>query len=199
VQEELIALLSGRRGHFRMESGYHSERWFNLNALFADLARLQPFVRELARQLAPLGPGVVCGPESGGARLAEMIARELGCASCPTERHDNPAAAGLFPVEYRVPARRRDDLRGKAVVIVDDAISAGSAIKGSHASLVAAGARPVACGALVIFGDKADRFATEHQLPLFSVARASFAMWPPAECPLCRSGLALEAVSDATS
>jgi orotate phosphoribosyltransferase len=39
---DLPALLAGRRGHFRMESGYHSELWFNLDRLFDDPAACSP-------------------------------------------------------------------------------------------------------------------------------------------------------------
>ena len=51
MRDELITLLDGRRGHFQMESGYHSEQWFALDSLFEDRARLQPFAAELARRL----------------------------------------------------------------------------------------------------------------------------------------------------
>ena len=40
---ELLTLPADRRDHFQMDSGYHSERWFDLNALFADRERLLPF------------------------------------------------------------------------------------------------------------------------------------------------------------
>lgn len=40
MQDQLIALLAGRRGRFQMESGYHSEPWFDLGRLFADRKRL---------------------------------------------------------------------------------------------------------------------------------------------------------------
>jgi hypothetical protein len=33
MPSDLLGLLAGRRGHFRMESGYHSELWFNLDKL----------------------------------------------------------------------------------------------------------------------------------------------------------------------
>lgn len=79
---------------------------------------------------------------------------------------------------------------------MDDAISAGSAVRGTHADLLACGAKPVACGALIIFGDRADTFAIEHQLTLEAVARMSFGMWKPSECPLCKSGLPVERASD---
>jgi len=197
MQAALLALLAGRRGHFRMESGYHSERWFDLDALFADRERLQPFVRELARKLGAHRIDAVVGPVTGGAMLAEMIGADLGVESFHADRIEPPAAAGLFPIKYLVPAAQRERLRGRSVAIVDDAISAGSAVKGTYTDLLACGAEPVACGALIIFGDAADKFAAEKAMQLESIARMSFGIWKPDECPLCRAGTAFEKVSDA--
>jgi orotate phosphoribosyltransferase len=181
-----------------MESGYHSELWFNLDALFENenRSRLQPFVDQLARQLAVHHIEAVCGPMTGGAKLAGMIGAALGIESFHTDRFETPAATGLFSVRYLVPTSQRERLRGKSVAIVDDAISAGSAVKGTHADLLACGAKPVVCGALIIFGDRAEQFAADQGLALESAARMSFGMWLPTDCPLCRSGVPLETVSD---
>ncbi len=191
-------LLSGRRGHFQMESGYHSEWWFDLGSLFDHPDELRPFVSQLARRLLPHRPDAVCGPMTGGARLAEMIASELGIACFVAERFDTPAATGMFPVEYRIPTAQRHKVRGTSAAIVDDAISAGSAVRGAYADLVACGARPVALGALVVFGGAAARFAAETGLALVGIARMPFDLWLPADCPLCRAGIALEAVAART-
>jgi orotate phosphoribosyltransferase len=195
MQAELIELLAGRRGHFRMESGYHTERWFELASLFAEPERLHPFVVELARRLRSHRIDAVCGPVTGGARLARLIADELGVAYLFTERFET-ADAGLFPVRYLVPRASRETARGKRVAIVDDAVSAGSAVRGTHADLVACGALPVAIGALFVFGEAAAQFAAERGLALEGIARMQFGLWRPEECPLCRAGHALEAVSD---
>jgi orotate phosphoribosyltransferase len=193
---DLLTLLAGRRGPFRMESGYHSEWWFNLDRLFDDPARLQPFVAELARRLAAHRIEAVCGPMTGGAKLAGLVAAQLGIESFHTERFESPDATGLFPVRYLVPAPQRTQLRGQRIAIVDDAISAGSAAKGTHADLLACGAKPVACGALIIFGHAADKFAADHDLNLEGIARTSFNLWQPEECPLCKAGRPMEKVSD---
>ncbi len=193
---DLFALLAGRRGHFQMESGYHSEQWFELDRLLAQRERLQPFVSQLAQRLAPYRVDAICGPMTGGAKLAELIAAELGVAYFFTERFEPPQATGFFPVRYTVPAEARERVRGKAIAIVDDAISAGSAIRGTHADLIACGARPVAMGALFVFGEAADKFAAEHRLGLEAIARMSFGIWKPTECPMCRAGVPLEKVSD---
>jgi orotate phosphoribosyltransferase len=214
---DLLALLAGRRGHFQMESGYHTEAWFELDRLFADADRLQPFVLEFAQRLAHHRVEAIVGPETGGATLAKMIADEMGPRPAPTasdaaadndrslaipsfatKRIEAPAATdGLFPVRYQIPSAAREKLLGLRVAIVDDAISAGSAVRGTFADLRACGARPVALGALIIFGDAAAPFARENRLAIEAIARTSFAMWKPDACPLCRVGTPLEKVSDA--
>lgn len=197
MSNALLSLLVGRRGHFQMESGYHGEQWFDLEALFKERSRLQPFADELAELLSPHRLDAICGPMTGGAKLATMIATSLNCEYFSTDRIAPPGATGLFPVRYRAPSPQREKLRGKAVAIVDDAISAGSAVRGTHADLLACGARPVALGALFVFGDAAARFAAENNLPLEAMVRMPFGLWKPAECPLCKAGVPFEHVSDA--
>lgn len=197
MQDQLIQLLAGRRGHFEMESGFHSERWFQLDPLFEQPERLRPFVSELARRLSAHRIEGICGPMTGGAKLARRIADEVGIECFHTERIEQPGATGLFSVKYRLPEVQRAAVRGKAVAIVDDAVSAGSAARGTLADLLACEARPVALGALFIFGTAAERFAAEQGLALEGIARMSFGMWKPAECPLCAAGGIAEKVSDA--
>lgn len=196
VQDQLIQLLAGRRGHFEMESGFHSELWFQLDSLFEQPERLRPFVSELARRFSTHAVDAVCGPMTGGAKLARMIADELGIACFHTERIEPAGAAGLFSVKYRLPEAQRAAVGGKAVAIVDDAVSAGSAARGTLADLLVCEARPVALGALFIFGTAAERFAAAQGLALEGIARMSFGMWKPAECPLCAAGGIAEKVSD---
>lgn len=195
--EPLLALAAGRRGHFRMESGYHSERWFELGRLFDRPERLRPFVATLAQRLARHRVEAVCGAMSGGARLAELLAAELGVASCFTERFAPAQAGGMFPVRYQIPAAQRATVRGRRVAVVDDAFSAGSAARATYADLLACGARPAAFGALLVFGDAMPRFAAELNLPLEAAARVDFRMWLPADCPAQRARVALEAVAEA--
>jgi orotate phosphoribosyltransferase len=189
------ALLDVRRGHFQMESGYHSGSWFELGPLFDHPQELRPFVSELARRLAAHGPDAVCGPMTGGAELARLIAAELSIGCFEAERFEVPDATGLFPVKYRLPEAERHKARGRSVAIVDDAISAGSAVRGTHADLVACGARPVALGALVVFGDTAAQFAAETSLALEGIERMPLDMWQPADCPLCKAGVAVDRAS----
>lgn len=191
-----MALLAGRRGHFKTESGYHSEWWFELDRLFDEPARLQPFVVQLAQQLADYRVEVICGPMTGGALLAERVAAELGCTYVFTERIVPAGKSGLFPVAYRVPEVHRAGLRGRTIAIVDDAVSAGSAARGTYADLIACEARPAVLGALFAFGPAAAQLAAAHQLGLVALASLPLGVWRPEECPHCRAGLPLEALTD---
>ncbi len=199
MSSALLDLLSGRRGHFRMESGYHSETWYDLDSLLGRRERLAPFLADLAARLAPHRPDVICGPETGGARLAAAVAPLLGLPAVATERiAPSPTATpSLFPVRYEIRTADRPHLAGRRIALIDDAISAGSAIRGSHASLVAAGAVPVVVGALFVFGGGAADFATRHGLALEFIAAPDYRLWLPENCPHCARGVPVESVSDA--
>jgi orotate phosphoribosyltransferase len=158
------------------------------------MVALRPFVVELARRLKAYAPDLVVGPATGGAILAQVVAAELGKAALSAERIVVPDATGLFPVRYEVARESRDALRGKRVAIVDDAISAGSAVRGTLHDVIVAGATPIALGALLIFGEAAEPMAKKGGLPLVAVARRGLGMWRPEECPLCRVGQPTESV-----
>lgn len=190
MKEQLLSLLSARRGHFLLESGHHGNLWLDLDALFVRPAALRPFARDLARQLGGHGVEAVVGPLVGGAFVAEMVAAELDARFAFAERR---ASAG--GVTYAIPDAFHDHLRGRTVAIVDDAINAGSATRATVAALAALGARPVAVGALLILGETALPFFAANRLAVESVARLANELWEPAACPLCAAGVPLSSPS----
>src|SRR5438105_3970486 len=97
-----LELVAARRGHFRLESGYHGALWLDLNALFAVGPRIAPFVSALANALRPYAVSAVCGPLQGGAFLAQLVAQALDVEFCFTERVSAPEPAGLFKARYRL-------------------------------------------------------------------------------------------------
>src|SRR5438067_2286641 len=72
----------------------------------------------------------------------------------------------LFPVDYRIARALREQVRGRRVAIVDDAIGAGSAVRATFADLVALGGVPVVIGALVLMGSVGSRFGADQDLAL---------------------------------
>ena len=187
-----LDIVSGRRGHFRLESGHHGGLWLDLDPLFARPRRIEPFVVSLTRALRPHAVTAVCGPLLGGAFLAQLVARALDVEFCFTERVMPSQPAGLYPVRYRLPMALARRVQGKRIAIVDDVMSAGSALKGTWEELRAHGAAPVVAGALLVLGSTGADFFAERGLAVEAVARDDYPLWLPARCPLCASGVPLE-------
>src|SRR6185503_7118830 len=106
----------------------------------------------------------------------------------------NPTRDTLFPVEYRLPGAQLPLVRDRRVAIVNDVISAGSAVRGAYAHLQGLDAQVVAIGSLAVLGTPFVTFAREHALPLEALAHVPHNLWTPAECPLCQRGVQVEAV-----
>jgi orotate phosphoribosyltransferase len=193
MSESLIGSVPARRGHFVLESGHHSDLWLDLELLFLHPKLIEQSVARLSEMVRPLSPEAVCGPLVEGAFVALMVASRLDVEFCYAERFETEQAEGdLFPIEYRVPHSLREQLRGKRVAIVNDVISAGSAVRGTYFDLLACGAEPIALGALLVLGDPTGRFVEQVGIPLISVGRHPFDLWTPSECPLCAAGTTLE-------
>jgi orotate phosphoribosyltransferase len=189
-----LTLAAARPGHFQLESGHHSGLWLDLDSLFADPRRIKPFVDTLADALRPHQVSVVCGPLLGGAFLAQLVAQTLAAEFCFTERVMPAELDGLFQARYVLPPAFRQRLRGKRIAIVDDVMSAGSALRGTYAELKTQDAAPVVAGALLVLGSMGADFFAGKGLAVEAAARASYDLWLPADCPLCIGGLVLENV-----
>ncbi|MEO7156293.1 MAG: phosphoribosyltransferase family protein [Vicinamibacterales bacterium] len=189
----VLDLAGSRRGHFVMESGYHSSLWFDLEVLFDDGSQVDPFVDRLAAQLSGFDLDVVCGPASGGAKLAERIAARLGCGFAFTEPGSTDAR-GLFTARYILPPQFADSLRGKRVALVDDVMSAGSSLRATMTEVEAAGGRTVVIGALHVLGGAGVDFFLQRGLSVEMVGRGDYEMWRPERCPLCAAGAPLDDV-----
>jgi orotate phosphoribosyltransferase len=184
----LLGLLPIRRGHFQYESGHHGDTWLDLDALFARPAVLRPITNELARSLAAHGIQAVCGPMTGGALLAQMVADELGIEFYFTRRI---AAEDAIGARYALSVSQRPLVCGKSIAVVDDAVNAGSAIGGTLAELRAAGAQPVTIGALIVPGAGAAPIAAAQKMPFAYITQLPTPLWQTSDCPLCRAAVPL--------
>ncbi|MDQ2977930.1 MAG: hypothetical protein M3R62_01830 [Acidobacteriota bacterium] len=137
----------------------------------------------------------MCGPLIGGAFLAQAIAAALDVEFAFTERVMPAVSDGLYPAVYRLPPAFAPRVRGLRIAIVDDVMSAGSAARGTYAELQAHGAKPVVIGALLVLGSAGEDFFARQSVAVEAVARRPYRLWTPAECPLCDSGVPLEAVA----
>jgi orotate phosphoribosyltransferase len=195
VSDSFSSLFPARSGHFLFESGHHGDLWLELDALWSQPHRLAPVVTTLAHELAKFQPDAICGPKTGGAHLARLIAQELGLPSYATEKSpapapDTPSADhGLCRTTYSLPYADRGSVQQRRIALVDDVINAGSATRASLIELVSCGAQPVVIGALLVLNEPAAQLARQYRLPLVSLAQRTANLWKPAHCPLCSQGV----------
>jgi orotate phosphoribosyltransferase len=180
------------QGHFLLESGYHTDVWLTLDALFVDTTRVMPLVNALADRLRPHAVSAVCGPLLGGAFLAQALAMALGVSFLFTEPGpEGPAGGGLFKATYRLPPALRERASGQRVAVVDDVISAGSSVRATNVALAEAGATTSVVASFIVLGDAAVTHFAARAVPLEALDRRPFNLWGPSDCPLCRAGAPL--------
>jgi orotate phosphoribosyltransferase len=196
MQQEVLELLSGRQGHFLLESGHHGDLWLDLETLCLQPQRAQALATRLIAPLSALQVDAVCGPLVEGAFIAILVALQLDTQFVYSERFVRSTADGLFPAGYRVPAPLREGLRGKRVAIVNDVTNAGSAVIGTFADLEECGANVVAISTLLVLGSAAAKFAASKNVPLHTIATMPNNLWTASECPLCESGVPLQDVAE---
>ena len=192
MTDDTLKALPVRRGHFLLESGYHTDLWFTLDALFVAPHEIAPQVASLADKLQPYEISAVCGPLLGGAFLAHAVAAHMGVRFYFSEHAPLKTGGGLFAAEYRLRPELRRMVRNERIAIVDDVISAGSSVRATASELDAAGASTVVVGALVLLGTRATAYFSDRGVPLVAVAEEEFNLWAPSECSLCRTGARLE-------
>jgi len=192
VEETFLSFVEGRQGHFQLESGHHGDLWLDLETLCLHPRAILPFAAQLAAKLAPYRADVICGPLVEGAYIALLVSIELGCDFVYAARLANPSREGLFPVEYRTPKALHAAVQDKRVAIVNDVVSAGSAVRGAFSDLQSIGANVVAIGALLGLGESIAKFAAEHHVSLELLQQMPHNLWAPTQCPLCAAGKPLE-------
>jgi orotate phosphoribosyltransferase len=192
MSDDPLAALPRRRGHFLLESGYHTDAWFTLDALFVSPIAMAPHISQLAERLEPYQVSAVCGPLVGGAFVAQAVATRLGAEFYYSERVPAPGRTGLFSAEYRLSPELGLRLRGHRVAIVDDAISAGSSVRATVTAVTAAGATPAVIGALIAMGTEAIDYFAIQGIPMRVLAQRALTLWDPADCPHCETGTAIE-------
>jgi orotate phosphoribosyltransferase len=184
-----LPAVSIQRGHFILESGLHTDAWLDLDSLLLDPAALEPLFLDLTNALRPFDVTAVCGPLVGGAIVAQVVANLLNLRFYFTERVSKQPE-GVLTAEYRLPESVRAAAVNERFAVLDDAISAGSATRATVAHLESLGARTAVVGALMLLGDRGERYFQERSIPVVFAHREALSSWQPEECPMCRAGAA---------
>ena len=193
---QFLSLVNGQRGHFLYESGYHSDLWLDLETLCHRPTEIQPLIQELCREVEEMKPEVICGPLVEGGLLALLAARELGLAFVYSLRLGETPGTTMFPIAYELPKALKPAVAGKRVAVVNDVISAGSAVRGTWQSLKESGAEVVGIASLVVLGDTFYEFAKQAGVPVKALLTMENNLWEPEQCPLCAAKVPLQKLAD---
>jgi orotate phosphoribosyltransferase len=173
--EETGALL---KGHFRLSSGLHSDRYLQCARLLMWPERAAHAGQALAHKLKAFGAKAVVSPALGGVIIGHETARGLGLPAMFVERKD-----GAFAL------RRGFALEpGTPVVVVEDVFTTGKSTKEAAAAVEAAGGKVIAVASIVDRGVPAGVFS----VPSVSLLSLSVPSWSESECPLCKQGVPID-------
>ena len=166
------ALLSG---HFLLSSGKHSDAYLEKFRLVERPALLEPMCEELASRFRNDRVEMVLGPTTAGIILAYNVSRFLGVEARFAEKED-----GIRQL------RRGQTLPpGTRVLIVDDILTTGGAVRECLEVVERHGALLVGIGVL------GNRSGGNVDLGgrLESLLTVKAEAWPAESCPLCAQGM----------
>ena len=173
IFRENSALLEG---HFILSSGLHSDRYIQCALVLQHPKIAEQLCSELAAKLRAVGATVVAAPALGGILVAHEVARALGIRAVFTERQDG-----------NMTLRRGFSLAsGEPALVVEDVMTTGLSTRETMKCIEEAGGNVVAAGALI---DRSGG-AVDLGVPRAALLTLSIQNYNPAECPLCKAGMA---------
>jgi orotate phosphoribosyltransferase len=150
-------------GHFSLRSGATADTYFDKYRFEADpllLAR----VASAMLSLVPKGADVLAGLELGGVPIATAMSLQSGIPAAFVRKEAKTYGTCL--------AVEGGDVSGKQVVMIEDVISTGGAVRDAKAQLDAAGATVIAVVCAIWRGDGAPRIEGVG-VPVFAAMTAA--------------------------
>lgn len=162
-------------GHFKLSSGRHSDRYVQKARVLERPEVAMAFAREIASWYD--GVSLVLAPAVGAIALGFAVALAAGARSVFAEReHGAMALRRGFAIE-----------QGEPTLVVEDVVTTGASAAEVWDLAGAAGARRLGVAALF------DRSTAPLPFPLRAVLSVRADSWEPEECPLCASGVPIDA------
>jgi orotate phosphoribosyltransferase len=169
-----------QQGHFLLNSGLHSEYYFEKFRILENPDATIQLCKIVADEFKAKNPEWVIGPTTGGIIIAFEVARQLGLRSGFAEERDGKRIVG-----------RGFDIKGKRVLIVDDVTTTGKSLVETFDAVRTKGGEVVGVAVLI------DRLIRELPFVHFSVYKKVVTNFEPEQCPLCKSGVPLQKLGGA--
>ncbi len=179
VHDRLVELGAILQGHFKLSSGLHSDRYFQCAKVlqYPDLAK--ELGRLLAEKCNELEIDLVLSPAVGGILIGHEVARALGRRHVFCERK-----------EGQLQLRRGFTVRkGESALLVDDVLTRGTSLQEMR-TLVESCEGTVKSIAVIV--DRREE-TVKLDLAVHCLLREEVRTFQAKQCPLCKSGEALEA------
>ncbi len=166
-------------GHFVLSSGRHSDEYWEKFRLLEWPRVTERLCREFATRYKEQAIEAVVGPTTGGALLAQEVARQLGTRCLLAE--PSPADQGR---ELRRGFTLR---RNERILIVDDVLTTGLSLRETLSAVEQY--QPEVVGIEVLI-DRSGGAATEQfGVPCHALLTVAAHTYEPGACPLCMSGI----------
>jgi len=167
-------------GHFLLSSGLHSGQYVQCARVLRKPSVAARLAKALAALFEDVRAEVVAAPAVGGIVLGYELARALKAESIFAEREQG-----------RMVFRRGFSVsRGARVLVAEDVITTGNAVREVTNAVRAQGGRVVGVAALVRRG--ASSIGAGGRIPLHALVSLRLPSYKPARCPLCREGVPLQ-------
>jgi orotate phosphoribosyltransferase len=164
-------------GHFRLSSGLHSPGYLQCALVLQQPRDATSLGAALGERVRSLGPTAVLSPALGGIVIGHEVARALAVRAPFAERQDGTLTL------------RRGFTLGPddKVLVVEDVVTTAGSTRETMEVARQAGATVVGACAIV------DRSGGRHGLdiPFVALLPMDLPTWTEAECPLCKSGVAI--------
>ena len=174
--ERTGALLSG---HFRLSSGLHSPNYVQCALLLERPRDAREIGAALAASIGDMKPQRIVAPALGGVIIGFTVAEALDIPSIFTERKDG---AMTLRRGFRI-------AKGERVVIVEDVVTTGKSTRETAAVVEDHG------GVVAGFASILNRSGVENPFaePYAFLLSLSLDTYKEDACPLCRSGVPIDA------
>lgn len=165
-------------GHFVLSSGRHSDEYWEKFRLLEWPRVTERLCREIAGRYKQSGIAAVVGPTTGGALLAQEVARQLDTRCLLAEPASNGGRA----------LRRGFVLRAaERVLIVDDVLTTGLSLQETLSAIRPF--QPDIAGIEVLIDRSGGESIAQFDVPCHALLTVSARTYIPDVCPLCAEGI----------
>ena len=166
------------KGHFLLSSGQHSDEYWEKFRLFEWPRVTEQLCGEIAEHYRDQSLSAIVGPTTGGALMAQEVARQLDLRCILAE----PVPQGGREV------RRGFQIQtGERILIVDDILTTGLSLRETLGALEPF--QPNIIGIEVLIDRSGGNAARQFSMPCRALLTVSARTYAPDDCPICQQGI----------